>query len=83
MSSVAVLFKVYPKENMLDKALDSIKKMNPAPAGMQTDEIGFGITVIKVLFKFDDDKTSSSKIEDELRKVEGVGELEVEEEGLI
>lgn len=83
MSSVAVLFKVYPKENMLDKAVESIKRMNPAPTGMQTDDIGFGITVIKVLFKFDDSKTSSSKIEDELRKVEGVGELEVEEEGLI
>lgn len=83
MSSVAVLFKVYPKENMLDKAVESIKKMSPAPAGMQTDDIGFGIVVIKVLFKFDDDKTSSSKIEDELRKAEGVGELEVEEEGLL
>ncbi len=83
MSSVAVLFKVYPKENMLDKAVESIKKMNPPPTGMQTDDIGFGIKVIKVLFKFDDDKTSSSKIEDELRKAEGVGELEVEEEGLV
>ncbi len=83
MSSVAILFKVYPKEEMLDKALEGIKKMTPAPAGMQTDDIGFGIKVIKVLFKFDDDKTSSSKIEDELRKVDGVGELEVEEEGLL
>jgi translation elongation factor EF-1beta len=35
------------------------------------------------MFKFDDTKTSSSKIEEDLRKVEGVGELEVEEEGLI
>ncbi len=83
MPSVAVLFKVYPKEDMLDKAVANIKKMDPAPTGMQTDDIGFGITVIKVLFKFDDDKTSSSKIEDALRKVEGVGELEVEEEGLV
>jgi translation elongation factor EF-1beta len=82
MSNVAVLFKVYPKENMTDKALENIKaEMNPT--GMQVEDIGFGIKVIKVMFKFDDTKTSSSKIEEDLRKVEGVGELEVEEEGLI
>ena len=82
MSSVAVLFKVYPKEEMLDMAVANIKKdMNPA--GMQIEDIGFGIKVIKVLFKFDNEKTSSSAIEDNLRKVGGVGELEVEEEGLL
>jgi translation elongation factor EF-1beta len=82
MSSVAVLFKVYPKENMTEKALENIKReMNPA--GMQVEDIGFGIKVIKVMFKFDNTKTTSSEIEDNLRKVEGVGELEVEEEGLL
>ncbi len=82
MSKVAVLFNVYPKEGELDKALTSIKaKMNPT--AMQTEEVAFGIKVIKVMFKFDDTETSSSKIEDDLRKVEGVGELEVAEEGLI
>ncbi len=82
MSKVAILFKVYPKDNMLDKAAANIKeKMNPA--GMQTEDVAFGIKVIKVMFKFDDSETSSSKIEDELRRVEGVGEIEVMEEGLL
>ncbi len=82
MSSVAVLFKVYPKDNMSDAAMTNIKKqMNPA--GMQLEDVAFGIRVIKVLFKFDDSKTSSSKIEEDLRKVDGVGEIEVMEEGLI
>ena len=82
MSKVAVVFKVYPKDGMLDQAVANIKeKMNPP--GMQTEDIAFGIKVIKVLFKFDDTETSSSKIEEELRKVEGVGEIEVFEEGLI
>jgi len=82
MSKVAVLFNVYPKDNNTEAAMDNIrKKMNPA--GMQSEEVAFGIKVIKVMFKFDDTETSSSKIEDELRKVEGVGELEVAEEGLI
>ncbi len=82
MSKVAILFKVYPKDNLVDKAASNIKeKMNPA--GMQTEDVAFGIKVIKVMFKFDDSQTSSSKIEDELRKVDGVGEIEVVEEGLI
>ena len=82
MSKVAILFKVYPKENMLDKAVANIKeKMNPT--GNADRGHGFGIIVIKVLFKFDDTETSSSKIEDALRKVEGVGEIEVVEEGLL
>lgn len=82
MSSVAVLFKVYPKEGMLDQAVANIKE-KMKPAGMQVEEIGFGIKVIKVIFKFDDAQTSSSKIEECLRNTEGVGELEVEEEGLL
>jgi translation elongation factor EF-1beta len=82
MSKVAILFKVYPKDNELENAVNNIKKsMNPA--GMQTEDVAFGIKVIKVMFKFDDSETSSSKIEDELRKVDGVGEIEVVEEGLI
>ena len=82
MSKVAVLFNVYPEDNMLDKAVENIKKaMNPP--GLQVEDIAFGIKVIKVMFKFDDTRTSSSKIEDELRKVQGVGETEVIEEGLI
>lgn len=82
MSKVAVLFKVYPQEGMLDKAVANIKE-KLKPAAMQTDDIGFGIKVIKVMFKFDDTETSSSKIEEELKKVEGISEIEVEEEGLL
>ncbi|MGD0729585.1 MAG: hypothetical protein ABR981_05910, partial [Candidatus Micrarchaeaceae archaeon] len=81
-SSVAVLFKVYPKEGMLDATAKNIKEQM-SPTGMQVEDLAFGIKVIKVIFKFDDAQTSSSKIEEKLRNVEGVGELEVEEEGLI
>lgn len=82
MSDVAVLFKVYPKDDMLDKAVKNIKE-RMKPAGMQIEDLAFGIKVIKVIFRFDDSKESSSRIEEELRKIDGVGELEVEEEGLI
>lgn len=82
MSKVAILFKVYPKDEMLDKAVANIRdKMHPA--GMQTEDVAFGIKVIKVMFKFDDSDTSSSKLEEELKKIEGVSEIEVMEEGLL
>jgi translation elongation factor EF-1beta len=82
MSKAAILFKVYPKENQTEQAVSNIKeKMNPT--GMQVEDVAFGIKVIKVMFKFDDAETSSSKIEEELSKVEGVGEIEVVEEGLL
>ena len=82
MSRVAVIFKIYPKDNELELALKSIKeRMNPA--AMQSEEVAFGIKVIKVRFVFDDDKTSSSKLEEQLKATEGVNEVEVEEESLI
>ena len=82
MSSVAVLFNVYPKEGMLDSCVGNIKK-EMSPSGIQTEDVAFGIKIIKVMFKFDNEKTTSSIIEDQLKKVEGVGEIEVVEEGLL
>ena len=82
MATVAILFKVYAEENSLDSVVSEIRsKLNPA--GIQKEDVAFGIKVIKVLFKFDDKQTTSSKIEESLRKIEGVRELEVEEESLI
>jgi translation elongation factor EF-1beta len=82
MANVATLFKVYPKDDKADSVASEIKsKLNPK--GMQTEDIGFGIKVIKVLFTFDDSQTSSSKIEESLKALAGVGEVEVEEESLV
>lgn len=83
MALVAVVFKVYPSEgSAISSTVDNIKaKMNPA--NVVVEDVAFGIKVAKVLFKFDDSSTSSSKFEDELRTVQGVGEVEVEEESLV
>ncbi|MDE1870995.1 MAG: hypothetical protein KGI06_02020 [Candidatus Micrarchaeota archaeon] len=83
MSKVAVLFKVYPKEGVSAEALADAVKRDTSPAGMQIDDVAFGIKVVKAMFKFDDSETSSSKIEEKLRAVKGVGEIEVMEEGLL
>ncbi|MDE1810872.1 MAG: hypothetical protein KGH66_02425 [Candidatus Micrarchaeota archaeon] len=83
MAMVAVVFKVYPKEGtQIEATVDNIKaKVNPA--NVQVEELAFGIKMAKVLFKFDDATNSSSKLEEGLRAVEGVGEVEVEEESLV
>jgi translation elongation factor EF-1beta len=82
MTSTYVIFRVYPKDGMLDEVMNSISKtLNPA--GIQMEDIAFGIKTIKVLFKFDDEKTGSSSIEKALKDVKGVDEVEVLEESLM
>ena len=81
MAKVAVIFKVYPKEGEIDKVASALKGLGSQ--GTQTEDIGFGIKVIKVLFTFDDKEGSSSSIEDKIRKIEGVSEVEVAEESLV
>jgi len=80
MSDVGVLFKIYPengKEEEISKKIAELK-----PAGMQLEDIAFGIKVIKVLF-IHDDKEGSSVFEEKLKSIDGVREVEVEEESLI
>jgi translation elongation factor EF-1beta len=82
MARVAVVFKVYPKEGALDSVVKELKE-KLKPQGMQTEDIAFGIKLIKVLFTFDDTQTSSSKIEESIKALPGVSEVEVHEETLV
>lgn len=82
MTATYVLFRVYPKDGMLDEAMDNISK-KLTPTGMQMEDIAFGIKTIKVLFKFDDENTGSSSIEKSLKEIKGVDEVEVLEESLM
>ncbi|MGC8652199.1 MAG: hypothetical protein ACP5UH_03040 [Candidatus Micrarchaeia archaeon] len=76
-----MLFKIYAKEGALEKVLDGVKGLGAA--GAQAQDVAFGIKVVKALFKFDDAETSSSKIEERIRALDGVSEVEVDEESLI
>ena len=82
MSSVMVLFKVYPKEGSLETALDEIRK-KLSPKDIKEEEIGFGIKAIKVLFTYDNANMTSSQIEDSLKRLDSVEEVEVEQESLL
>ncbi len=81
MSGVMIIFKVYAKEGELQKALDEIRTLSPKD--IREEEIGFGIKAIKVLFTYDNAEKSSSQIEDGLRALSSVEEVEVEQESLL
>jgi len=83
MAMVAVVFKVYPKEGEAIEATADNIRAQMHPATVQIEDLAFGIKLAKILFKFDDATASSSKLEEGLRAVQGVGEVEVEEESLI
>jgi translation elongation factor EF-1beta len=81
MAKVAVIFKIYTKEGEFDNVVERLKSLNPQ--GTQTEDVGFGIKVIKALFTFDDSNESSSKIEEKIQALEGVSQVEVQEESLV
>ena len=79
MGKVATLFKVYSDD--ADAVLPKIKK-ETSPTSIQLEEIGFGIKVIKVMYVHEDSE-GSTKLEERLKKVEGIKDVEVEEESLL
>ncbi len=81
MSSVAALFIVYPREGATDDAEASVRALGAKV--VEREEMGFGIMVLKALFTFDDSETSTSEIEDKIKRSDGVSEVEVREEGLV
>ena len=81
MGSVATVFKVYSEPGKEEEAKKEIEE-KLKPKGVQVEEVAFGIKVIKVLFVHDD-KEGSTELEDKLRQIQGINEVEVEDETLI
>ncbi|MDE1768660.1 MAG: hypothetical protein KGH64_02795 [Candidatus Micrarchaeota archaeon] len=79
MAKVATIFKVYADD--ADSVYARIKK-DLAPQGIKLEEIGFGIKVIKVMYVHEDSE-GSTDLEEKLRKVEGITDVEVDSETLV
>ena len=79
MGKVATVFKVYSDnpDAVKSKITSALK-----PTGIQVDDIGFGIKIIKVMFVHED-KEGSTHFEEGLRKIEGVRDVEVDDETLL
>ncbi|MCL5007920.1 MAG: hypothetical protein M1562_01585 [Candidatus Marsarchaeota archaeon] len=82
MSKAAILFRVYPKDGLLNAAVEDIKR-NMKPSDIKLEEVGFGIKIIKVLFTYDTAVSGSSEIEERLRGLDNVEEVEVEQDTLL
>ena len=80
MGNVAVLFRVYTREGKEEQVRKEITD-KLKPKGSQLEDVAFGIKTIKVLF-IHDDSTGSSVIEEQLKKIPGVNEVEIVEESL-
>lgn len=81
MGTVAVLFRVYTesgKEESVRKEITEKLK----PKGSQLEDVAFGIKTIKVLF-WHEDSQGSSEIEEQIKKIPGVNEVEIIEESLV
>ncbi len=79
MGKVATVFKVYADD------ADAVKLRIVSalkPTGIQVEDIAYGIKIIKVMFVHED-KEGSTSYEDGLRKIDGVRDVEVDDETLI
>ncbi|MGB9635301.1 MAG: hypothetical protein ACP5H8_01040 [Candidatus Micrarchaeia archaeon] len=76
MAQVAILVRITPEDiERVDQLLNKIKQ-EFRPISIGTEDVGFGIKVIKALFYEDEDK-GSAELEDRLSKVENVSSIEV------
>jgi translation elongation factor EF-1beta len=82
MGKVATVFKVYAEDISMTDSIKADISNTLKPNGIQIDDIGFGIKVLKVMFIHEDQEGSTS-FEEGLRKVKGVRDVEVEDETLI
>jgi elongation factor 1-beta len=80
MGDVIVTFKVMPADTEVDMA-DLEKRINEKvkPTRMSREPIAFGLVALKVTKLIPDAGGELDKAESELRRLDGVGEVEVEE----
>jgi elongation factor 1-beta len=83
MANVLALIKVMPKsaDTNLEKLQNSISKKLPPKVTIkkaETEEIAFGLKALKLSLMLPDDAGGTDVVEDAIRKVSGVSDVEVE-----
>ncbi len=81
MGKVATLFNVYANPDREEAVAKEIRE-KLKPNSIQTEDIAFGIKIIKVMF-IHEDSEGSEKLEEELRAIPETNNVEVSEESLI
>ncbi len=75
MANVAVEVKIYPADGVDADAL--ARKIEERAKEVKVEDIGFGIKVLRALFVIPDAEGGTDKLEEELKAVEGVSNVEV------
>ena len=88
MGKVAVSFKVMPLDESKDllaieKGLKSDLSKNYVLGNSRIEELAFGIKVLKLVFIMSDEGGLVEDVEQKIRSLQDVGEVEVEEVSLI
>jgi len=88
MGKVAVSMRVMPssEEIAIDKTLENIKNIVKGEFSLgkgDIEEVAFGLKAIRLIIIMEDKEGLMDRIEKDIRSVDGVGEVEVEEVSLI
>lgn len=88
MGEVGIIYRILPKDLEIDvndlsrRIEDSIKDICKIK-GTQIKPIAFGLQAILMFVSTNDEANASEKIEERIKNVDGVGEIDVEEMSLL
>ena len=83
MAQVLIIFKIMPEdvEISLDQLETVVKEKITAYGGkvgkVEQEPVAFGLKALKVMFSMDESKGSTDDLEDQLKAVEGIMNVEV------
>lgn len=82
MGTVAVVIRILPDapENYESMKSEIIAKYNPQ--SIKEEDLAFGLKALRVMFMMDD-KQGAGNIEDDLLKIKGVGQAQIEDMTLV
>ena len=83
MGKVAILFKVFPKDSNVD--MSEVMEKTKSIEGVKDaklEELAFGIKTIKLLVVAENAE-KAREVEQRLREIDGVGEVQIESTSLV
>jgi translation elongation factor EF-1beta len=74
MGRVLITLKIFPKEGRIEEAKQKILELKPVV--LREEDVAFGIVVLKAAFVLKDEE-GTTKLEEEIRKIDAVSEFDV------
>jgi translation elongation factor EF-1beta len=74
MGKVLITLKIFPKEGRIEEAKQKILELKPVV--LREEDVAFGIVVLKAAFVLKDEE-GTTKLEEEIRKIDAVSEFDV------